>query len=216
MLVENCEFKASRAGFCCLPRRPAFHNYVTDPHHVGAGSPLRVLASWSCHDDVGSARTPPRKSCPFQWDLDGHPWLVVGRDFDADRILGRDVRIPSDQQPPHRRVDDKGQLDGLVQVASDFLSDIEREGASLHDHHAVGLDHPTRPTQGHRAQAKRMEVAGRESTPYRIASPWKLLDRLRIVGIDSQRRSHQSRQYAKSWRAGKIKRWPINSGPFGD
>ena len=59
-----------------------------------------------------------------------------------------------------------------------------------------------------------MEVAGRESTPYRIASPGKLLDRLRIVGIDSPRRSHQSRQYAKSWRAGKIKRWPINSGPL--
>jgi hypothetical protein len=35
-----------------------------------------------------------------------------------------------------------------------------------------------------------MEVAGRERASYRIASPWKLLNRLRIPRINSPRRSH--------------------------
>jgi hypothetical protein len=137
---------------------------------------------------------------------DRHPRFVFGRDFDADRVLGRDVRVPSDQEPPHCRVDDKGQFDSLVQVAASFLSDIEGEDASLQDLHAVGLCHSTRATQGNSAQPERVEVAGRERAQYGIASPWKPPDRLRIPGIDSQRRSHQGRHYAESRTGGKAKR----------
>jgi hypothetical protein len=37
-----------------------------------------------------------------------------------------------------------------------------------------------------------VEIAGRERAPYGIATPWKLLDGLRIPRIDSRRRSHKA------------------------
>ena len=114
MLVEERQVKASRAVLGRLHTRRTPHPHVTDPHLVRARRPLRVLASRSYHDDVRSARTPPGESCAFKGDLDGHPGLVPRRDFNADRVLGRDVRVPSDQEPPHCGVDDEDQLDGLV------------------------------------------------------------------------------------------------------
>ena len=86
MLVQEREFKASRAVVCRLPRLRTPHAHLTDPYLVGTRGPLPVLASWSRHDEVRSAWTPPRESCPFEWDLDRHPRLVFGSDVELIAI----------------------------------------------------------------------------------------------------------------------------------
>ena len=127
------------------------------------------------------ARTPPRESCAFKRDLDGHQGPSTGRTltliaFSAETFASHPIR----SRP--RGVDDEDQLDGLVQVASG-LGDVEGEDAALQDHRAVDLCLPE-PPDATPARSQACGIAG-ANVRHGIATPWKLLDGLRIPRIDS-------------------------------
>jgi hypothetical protein len=162
---EQRQFKANSAVLCRLRTRRTPHTHLTDPHHVRARSPLGILASRCCYNDIGSARTAPGESCPFERDRDRYPGLVFGRDFDADVFSAATFAShptssrpqPGRRQEPTRRSrQDRFRLPQRYRRRRRLPPGPPCRRPQL----------PDPPTYGHRAQPERIEVAGRERAPY--------------------------------------------------